>query len=166
MSDSFPEKRILKELPIVDKKAVDELIVNRSSNLPALVDEFDAKHPEFGNVLYNEFRLKSEDTASRVTMGALITSLLLDQSRQRVGGDIPQDIEEDAITATLASWVDKSDEEIIKQNARMTHQQPELFRGLGVFANIAGASTAEYKLGGILMLRIYEHVVEARKINL
>ena len=166
MSDNLSEKRIVKELPLVDRQAVDELIVNKNSNLPQLIDEFDARHPEFGNILFNEFRLKSEDTASRVTIGALITGLLLEHSRLRVGGDIPGDIEEDAVTATLASWVDKSDEEIIKQNDRMTHQQSELFRGLGVFANIAGASTVEYKLGGILMLRIYEHVATARRINL
>jgi hypothetical protein len=154
-------------LPIADLETVRNFVVNRNSGLPRLVDDFDRRNPNLGDVIAAEFMQLGEGIYGDIIYGAIIAGVLLENSPKEAGDFVPEKITKGNVENALVSLLDNTDEGRLVVRDKLVEEQKEIFAGIYYFSRIVlgRESHGMFFLGGIITILTYEGILETRELE-
>lgn len=151
-------------IPKVDRQTVRNLFVDKEKSFADRLDKFYASHPILETSIGGGFTSLSEEYQNSIYIGAGVAAVLLADSQPRTGGIIPEELNQDVINTTLKSAQDTGGNAFTAIEQLMD-KDPELFFGLTYLAVKMNVKPSPMLQGGLLLLQIYEHVLEGKRLE-
>lgn len=152
------------KLPIVDRQAVHKIFGKGTDDFMNRISNFYKGQPLLEERIVTGFSSLSEEDQEALYDGVGVTAVLLEDSQPRTGGIIPQKISEGAIDATIKS-MKEDPKKALTIVEDLFDLDSEVFLALTLVADKLNQSPGSILQGGHLLLKIYNHILEGKKLG-
>lgn len=153
-----------RHIPLVDRQAVESLIMDQKNNITDQAGDFFSKNEELQAALLLGFETLGDEASGEIYIGAG-TAAVLEDSQKRTGGAIPKAVEGEAIDAAIVSAQERSKGGASDAIKDLFDSDRELFLALTLLAHKMKVAPGHLLQGGALLRDIYKHIIESEEFG-